>query len=298
MIKNNFKISKLKSLPVLDGKALDSDFFNLATQSDGNQAFDITYKIEDFELKIGQKIKIEFGGFRCVECDKSVKKLFSGFCYPCLQSKACADLCITSPQRCHFMAGTCREPEWALDYCYQPHYLYLSFTDKFKVGLTRLNQIPTRWIDQGATAATIVAKVTSRHQAGVLENAITQFVGDKTHWQRMLKSQNTAPNFEEFLSLRKTVLDFLSDSAANYKTQSPPERPAESSQFFTNPKFFALTYPIASLPDKIASLSLEKSPTVEGVLKGIKGQYLIFENGVFNFRRHEGSIVTLSIGEN
>lgn len=51
-----------------------------------------------------------------------------------------------------------------------------------------------------------------------------------------------------------------------------------------------------SYPTKCKSLNLAKMPFYEGVLKGIKGQYLIFEDGmVFNVRKHEGYNVSLSI---
>ncbi len=44
------------------------------------------------------------------------------------------------------------------------------------------------------------------------------------------------------------------------------------------------------------SLSLDKTPNYKGKLIGIKGQYLIFEDGtVFNIRSFEGYKVRLSI---
>ena len=40
----------------------------------------------------------------------------------------------------------------------QPHTVYLAYTGDVKVGVTRNTQIPTRWIDQGATFALPIAK--------------------------------------------------------------------------------------------------------------------------------------------
>jgi hypothetical protein len=49
-------------------------------------------------------------------------------------------------------------------------------------------------------------------------------------------------------------------------------------------------------PEKPKSLNLQKNPEYEGVLVGIKGQYLIFEDEtVFNVRSNEGLVVGLDI---
>jgi hypothetical protein len=55
-------------------------------------------------------------------------------------------------------------------------------------------------------------------------------------------------------------------------------------------------YPVVNYPTKINSLSLEKTPSFKGVLIGIKGQYLLFEDGtVFNVRSSEGSVVAIDV---
>ena len=57
-----------------------------------------------------------------------------------------------------------------------------------------------------------------------------------------------------------------------------------------------IKYPVLEYPTKIKSLKLEKLHNVEGVLKGIKGQYLIFDDGhVFNVRSHEGFVADFSV---
>jgi hypothetical protein len=38
-------------------------------------------------------------------------------------------------------------------------------------------------------------------------------------------------------------------------------------------------YPVMHYPTKVKSLSLEKTPNFTGRLTGIKGQYLLFEDG-------------------
>jgi hypothetical protein len=66
------------------------------------------------------------GNYQCCSCQKVVKKIYSGYCYVCLIKKASADMCILNPYKCHFSQGTCREPDWALQFCYQPHFVYLA----------------------------------------------------------------------------------------------------------------------------------------------------------------------------
>ena len=57
-----------------------------------------------------------------------------------------------------------------------------------------------------------------------------------------------------------------------------------------------LNFPVAQYPVKIKSLNLSKTPYFSGVLKGVKGQYLIFEdNTVFNVRNNEGLVVNLVV---
>ena len=48
---------------------------------------------------------------------------------------------------------------------------------------------------------------------------------------------------------------------------------------------------------KIKSLKLDTHLNISGELKGIKGQYLILDKGVFNVRAHEGYIVDFSFDE-
>ena len=63
-----------------------------------------------------------------------------------------------------------------------------------------------------------------------------------------------------------------------------------------NNKETATDFPVEMYPTKVKSLNLDKMPSYSGVLKGVKGQYLIFEDGtVFNVRNWEGYVVDLEI---
>ena len=104
---------------------------------------------------IGKKLTLNFHDkIACKHCGNKTKKSYSqGFCYPCMAKLAQCDMCIMKPETCHHHLGTCREPEWGEKHCMVDHYVYLSNTSALKVGITRHTQIPTRWIDQGATQA-------------------------------------------------------------------------------------------------------------------------------------------------
>ena len=55
-----------------------------------------------------------------------------------------------------------------------------------------------------------------------------------------------------------------------------------------------LEYLYDEYPDKIKSLGFEKMHIIEGRLWGIKGQYLLFDDGsVLNIRKHNGYNVSL-----
>ena len=56
-----------------------------------------------------------------------------------------------------------------------------------------------------------------------------------------------------------------------------------------------IAYPVLHYPQKVRSFNLDKNPQAEGVLQGIKGQYLIFDTGVINLRKYAGYHLTLQI---
>ncbi|MCI0668056.1 MAG: DUF2797 domain-containing protein, partial [Methylococcaceae bacterium] len=57
----------------------------------------------------------------------------------------------------------------------------------------------------------------------------------------------------------------------------------------------AIQYPVIEYPLKVKSFSLDKNPEVSGVLRGIKGQYLIFDSGVINIRKFGGYVVDIAM---
>lgn len=253
----------------------------------------------EYALELGKTIRLEhLGKFACTSCSRDVKKLFDSFCYPCFKNKAQADLCMMSPHLCHYMKGTCREPAWADEYCHKPHSVYVSFTDKFKIGITRDSQIPTRWIDQGATKAAVIANVNTRHQAGMVEKLATQMISDKSHWSNMIKKGNTCPEDSDFEIEAKKIQNFLSSHLSFLDKSLHVTTPThlhilQKIALVEDLKIFQIVYPINQIPAKIKSRNWDKETLLEGELVGIKGQYLIFSDFVFNMRRHGGYIANL-----
>lgn len=228
---------------------------------------------------IGKTIKFTHtGNIFCSSCNKKTKKSYAqGHCYVCMQKLASCDMCIMKPETCHYDKGTCREPQWGEDNCMIPHYVYLSNTSAVKVGITRHTQIPTRWIDQGATQALPIFKVSTRLQSGLVETALAEMISDKTNWRTMLKGNNEALDLKEKAQeLIPLIKKRLEEIELKY---------GEDAVEILDESVVDIDFPVDAFPTKISSFNLDKNPEVEGVLQGIKGQYLLLDNGVINMRK-------------
>lgn len=224
---------------------------------------------------IGKKVLIEHtGAIYCSSCNAKIKKTFQdGLCFRCFQTAPQASECILRPELCRAHLGEGRDVEWEQNNHNQPHIVYLASSDTVKVGVTRSTQVPYRWIDQGAFSAIRLAETPNRYEAGKLEVALKSVFTDKTNWQRMLKNE-----IDESIDLEEE------------KWKLHEQLPFDLTEFFSeNDEIIQLNYPVLHYPQKIKSLSLDKTPLIEGTLMGIKGQYLIFEDGsVMNVRKHTG----------
>ncbi len=244
--------------------------------------------IEMNEL-IGKPIKLQFNAkIQCQNCGKKTKKSYSqGYCYVCMTKLARCDSCIMSPEKCHFEQGTCREPEWAEEFCMTDHIVYLANSSGLKVGITRHTQVPTRWIDQGAIQALPILRVSTRQLSGLVEVIFKQHTADKTNWRKMLKNEvevmDLTAEKTRLLALVKEDLD-----------QLIAQHGMNNIQVIENANDYNFDYPVTEYPTKITSFNLDKEPLVEGELRGIKGQYLIFDTGVINLRKYGAYDLTLS----
>ncbi len=235
----------------------------------------------DFPLNacIGKSITLKFlGKIHCLYCNRLIKKSYNqGYCFPCAQTLARCDFCIVKPEKCHFHLGTCREPEWGQTHCFMPHVVYLANTSGVKVGITRETQVPTRWIDQGATQALPILKAKNRYQSGLIEVALKQWINDKTDWRKMLAGIGEPI---DLLAKREELLTQL--PLGSYEIE-----------LFESTSIISIHYPVLKYPNKVQSLNFDKTPEISGTLQGIKGQYLILDIGVINIRNAAGYRISI-----
>lgn len=232
---------------------------------------------------VGQKINLKFtGNIFCVNCGKATKKSYNqGYCFPCTMKLAECDICIVKPELCHYDKGTCREPKWGEDHCLKPHVVYIANSSGLKVGITRRTQVPTRWMDQGASQALPIMEVTSRLQSGIVETTLKAYINDKTDWRKMLKGG------QDQFDLKLEARNLIRQASGDLETLE--------FDLLEDEKTYLFNYPVLKYPEKVSSLSVEKTPEIHQTLMGIKGQYLIFEKGVINIRSHSGYQVELEV---
>lgn len=231
---------------------------------------------------VGKEMHLLFlDTINCMSCGKVTKKSFGqGFCYPCFQKSPLTEPCVLRPELCEAHEGVARNMEYAESHCLIDHYVYLAVSSSVKVGVTRHTQIPTRWIDQGATYAIKLATTPNRYLAGAIEVELKEHLSDKTNWQRMLKNQ-IAEDID-LVDEKEKAYELLSMDLQEYITDDD--------------EILTIEYPVLQFPEKVKSISLDKLSEVKGKLMGIKGQYLIFEdNSVINIRKHGGYLVRLSV---
>lgn len=229
---------------------------------------------------IGKKISFNFLRYHCLHCALQKKVFRLGYCYNCFSSIPQAGGWIISPElsTAHLDIED-RDLDYEKEIQLKPHIVYLANSSDVKVGVTRKSQIPTRWIDQGAHEAIEILEVPNRYLAGIAEVALKKQVSDKTNWRKMLT--NDVKDLDLVVE-REKLRRFIPQEALPY--------------FLENSKETEINFPVLEYPGKVKTLNLAKFPFYEGLLIGIKGQYLLFEDGtVFNIRSHEGFVVELSV---
>ena len=249
------------------------------------ETIDYFLRLDDKEVPmnqfIGRKIQLRFlGNIHCVVCGRVTKKSFAqGFCYPCMQTAPENSECIIRPELCRGHLGEGRDVEWEQTHHVCEHVVYLAISSGFKVGVTRGDQVPTRWIDQGASQARVIARTPHRCAAGEMEVALKHAFSDRTSWQKMLKNEVLDdPDWDWAFDRVDEVLPLR---YAGYVTEDED--------------VVELNYPVQRYPEKVKSLSFDKEASIEGTLLGIKGQYLLLdENRVLNIRKHNGYCLEFS----
>lgn len=227
---------------------------------------------------IGSKISIEHTGSQCLCCHKEKQIYRQGFCKKCFFESPLAGQWIINPQLSTAHLGIeDRDLEYEIQAQIQPHIVYLAKSGDIKVGVTRLSQTPTRWIDQGASQALPLAKTPNRYLAGVAEVALKKHLPDKTNWRKMLTNDICS---DDIVEVKNKIINLLPQEVKPFVIDSPP---------------VCFSYPVEKYPTSVKSLNLNKTPFFSDVLCGVKGQYLLFESSVvFNVRTYEGFKINLN----
>ena len=229
---------------------------------------------------LNRNLEITFVKYRCMNCHIEKEIYRQGFCKNCFFDIPSAGDWIMRPELSKAHLG---EEDRDLDYEKsvqpQPHIVYLANSSNVKVGVTRKQQVPTRWIDQGAHEAIEIVEVPNRYLAGITEVALKAHVADKTNWRKMLKNDIEEVDLK---SWQYKLKSFIPEEAQEY--------------FIENNSETQINFPVYQYPETPKSLNIAKEQSYTGKLVGIKGQYLIFEDQkVFNIRSNEGIVVRLTI---
>ncbi len=229
---------------------------------------------------LDKKIHLKFKGYQCLNCGQDKRIFRQGFCYDCFYKSPMAGEWIMKPE---LSTAHLNQEDRDLDFekkvQLQPHIVYLANSSNVKVGITRKTQVPTRWIDQGAHEALPILEVPNRYLAGVAEVALKSHVSDKTNWRNMLKNKSKDIALKK---VREDLKKYVPEEVQDYFLDQAPQT--------------KIQFPVLQYPKKVKSFHFKKKADYSGVLKGIKGQYLIFEDQqVLNIRNNSGYVIELGV---
>jgi hypothetical protein len=228
-----------------------------------------------------REITLSFVKYECLNCHRDRQIYRQGFCKNCFFETPNAGDWIMKPELSTAHLGKeDRDLAFEKEMQLKPHIVYLANSSDVKVGVTRKSQVPTRWIDQGAHEAIEIVEVPNRYLAGITEVALKDYVSDKTNWRKMLTNDSKDV---DLVAEKERLSQYIPDEVKEYYLD---ENNSETH----------INFPVNEYPQKVKSLNLIKTPTYKGVLKGIKGQYLIFDDTtVFNVRSNEGLVVEITL---
>lgn len=229
---------------------------------------------------IGKPMSISYlNEIHCVVTGKKIRKTYGdGMSFDAFMSSPSASPSIIRPELSRIHEGIAlRDFEWEMKHHMTPHTVYLAQTAGVKVGVTRDTNIPYRWMDQGAVKAIRLAQTPYRQAAGLIEVALKEYISDKTSWQRMIKGEIEDV---DMINLKKQMMEHVPPNLKQYITLHDP--------------LVEIKYPMLANPQTVNNVKLDKTSLIEKKLMGIKGQYLIFEDGsVLNVRSHSGYRVSI-----
>ena len=244
-------------------------------------SLEMNKEILEVNQLIGRKIQLTHTGYSCLHCHDPSRKIFrQGLCYEHFYSQPQTGDWVIRPElsRAHLDIED-RDLEYEKKAQLVPHIVYIANSGTIKIGVTRKSQLPTRWIDQGAHNALAILETPNRYLAGITEVALKSYISDKTNWRKMLKNDIEQQDLQ---TVKEQLVNYIPEQTRQY--------------IIDNKDSTILDFPVQKYPEKIKTISFDKTNSFEQYLTGIKGQYLIFEDDtVFNLRKHEGYTIKLNI---
>ncbi len=235
----------------------------------------------------------------CVHCAAQSRRLYpGGYCYTCFSTLAACDLCVVNPARCHFHAGSCRQPEWGQQFCMQPHTVYLAVSSGPKVGITRHGREHERWRDQGASRALRIVRTPSRRAAGIVEDYLRGQLSDRTDWRRLVTGAVTQVDLAALAAqLQRDALPLAQLAAENPAAEMLAQLDAEEARamcWAVDAQPTLLQHPLRAY-SPAQRLSLAPGEEIADNVVGVLGQYLLLSRGVFNLRAHRGMDIDVEL---
>ena len=234
----------------------------------------------------------------CRHCNKGVRKLYGGgHCYDCFTTLARCDLCVMSPDRCHFHLGTCREPEWGESFCMQPHSVYLSNTSGPKIGITRVGRETRRWLDQGATQALKIISTPTRRAAGLVEAFFKRSLNDRTDWRKMVTGAVRPANLVALAEQLRREVETFGEAFVGFNTGVSMAEEVAATVWEIDSELTEIRYPVASYSPAERLILTEDNRQICDNLQGVIGQYLLMSQGVINLADYRGTSVDVELGD-
>lgn len=235
----------------------------------------------DVNTLIGKKLRLHWPGM--AEC-QSCRGIFSslqaqGLCRKCFFESPMAGPSMVRPELSTAHLGIAdRDLEFERALQLQPHSVYLADSGGVKVGVTRTRQQVTRWLDQGASTAQVIAITDNRYEAGLIEVALKEHFSDKTDWRRMLAGETFDADFAAAIGVALEAIP------SDLKRFAQADGVKHQAHWSLAPGFRAKSVKFSNHGDEI-----------EAVLAGQRGQYLAFTDGrAINLRSHEGLFIGIS----
>ena len=255
--------------------------------------FPVRYYLDGFNVNflLGKKVTLKYeGNDCCLHCNSHEDIFRQGLCKNCFFEQPQTGDWVMQPELSKAHLGIeDKDLEFEKKIQLQPHIVYLSYAGNFKIGVTRKNQIPTRFIDQGLQQVIVLLEVPNRYLAGVAKLAVERSFSDKTNWRNMLtgyESVDWNQSYNLFIDAIKSnpeIFDLLKSYIIKRKASISQE--------------IIIDFPYNSnkMNLNLKPILIKKIRSFTGFLTGVKGQYLIFENEyVLNIRAHEGCIVNFN----